>query len=116
MELTVATKLGQEGNIVTVDGSIQEHLGKKLEKLEARWGKPVTARAALEEVAVGYDCTLTITLHGTPELISHGHAETLVKAVDTAVERVTRQFEAEADKRTGRERQRKNGTSKPVIS
>ena len=39
-----------------------------------------------------------------------------VPAVDTAVERVTRQFEAEADKRTGRERQRKNGAEKPVIS
>jgi ribosome-associated translation inhibitor RaiA len=115
MELTVATKLGTEGNVVAIDGSIQKHLETKLEKLETRWGKPVTARAALEEVAVGYDCTLTITLHGTPELISHGHADTLVKAVDTAVERVTRQFEAEADKRTGRERQRKNGSEKPVI-
>ena len=116
MELTVATKFGQEGNIVAIDGSVQKHLEKKLEKLEIRWGKPVTARAALEEVAVGYDCTLTITLHGTPELVSHGHADTLVKAVDTAVERLTRQFEAEVDKRTGRERQRKNGATKPVIS
>lgn len=116
MELTVASKLGSEGNIVAVDGSVEKHLEKRLEKLEVRWGKPIAARAALEEVAVGYDCTLTITLHGSPDLIGHGHAETLVKAVDTAVERVTRQFEAEADKRTGRERQRKNGASKPVIS
>ena len=116
MELTVATKLGLEGNIVAVDGSVQKHLEKKLEKLETRWGKPVTARAVLEELAVGYDCTLTITLHGTPELVSRGHADTLVKAADTAVERVTRQFEAEADKRTGRERQRKNGAAKVSIS
>lgn len=116
MELTVATKLAPTGNRLAEDGVVQKHLEKKLEKLEARWGKPLTARAVLNEPAVGYDCTLTITLHGTPELASHGHAETLMKAVDSAVDKLTRQFEAEADKRTGRERQRRtNGATKPVI-
>lgn len=116
MDLTFVTKLGQENNQLTINGLVQKHLEKKLEKIETRWGKPVTARAGLEETAIGYDCTLSVTLHGTPELVSHARGDTLIKACDNAMDKLTRQFEAEADKRTGRERQRRaSGVQKQVI-
>ena len=107
MELTLLLKLTSEGNEAGTNGSVQKQIEKKLEKIETRWGKSVTARAVVEELTAGYDCTLTVTLHGSPELVSHSHGETLIKSVDEAGDKLIRQFEAEADKRQGRERQRR---------
>lgn len=108
MELTLLLKLTSEGNEAGSNGSVQRQLEKKLEKIETRWGKPLTARAVVEELTGGYDCTLTVTLHGSPELVGHSHGDTLIKAVDEAADKLIRQFEAEADKRSGRERQRRS--------
>jgi ribosome-associated translation inhibitor RaiA len=75
-------------------------------------GKPVAARIALEELTVGWDVTITVS-GTTPELIGKAHEDGLLKALDAAVDKLTRQFENEAEKRTGRERQRRSsGTIK----
>jgi ribosomal subunit interface protein len=112
MDLTVVTKLNPGTKEQETEERVQRHLSKKLEKLEARMGKPVAARIALEELTVGWDVTITVS-GTTPELIGKAHEDGLLKALDAAVDKLTRQFENEAEKRTGRERQRRSsGTIK----
>ena len=111
MQLTVMSKPGPDGRNLEEDALVLKHIGKKVEKLEQRWGKPLIARAALEPLPVGYGCTLT--LHGTPELAAYGSDETVLKAVDAAADKLTRQFEHIREQRTGRDRQRRgSGTIK----
>lgn len=112
MDLTVVTKTGTEGKEFEVDGLVHKHLAKKLEKIETRLGKPLVARVVLEELPVGFEAT--VTLQGGLELIGKAnHEDLLLKAVDLAVDKVTRQFESQTDKETGRERQRRaSGTIK----
>lgn len=111
MELTVVTKLGPDGKELAVDESIHEHLAAKLGKIEARWGKAIIARAVLIELPDGYETT--ITLHGGQGFVGKAHADPLLKAIDASVDKLIRQFENDADKRTGRERQRRgSGTVK----
>ncbi len=109
MELTVVTKPGPDGVEIKMDGLAHKHLQTKLEKIEVRVGKPITARAVIEGRSVGFDCT--ITLHGASELIGKAHGEQPLKAVDAAVDKLTRQYEDEAEKRTGRERARRGSGS-----
>jgi ribosome-associated translation inhibitor RaiA len=105
MDLTVVTKPGLQGKVTEYGGLVHKHLGKKLEKLEQRWGKPLMARAVVEELPVGYGCTLT--LHGSPDLAATASSDQLVKACDTACDKLTRQLDALTAKRQGRERQRR---------
>ncbi len=113
MELTVVTKMGPEGKDLDVDDLVHKHLTQKLGKIEQRLGKPIVARAVLVELPEGFETT--ITLLGGHDLVGKAHGDLLLKAVDGAVDKLTRQFEAETEKRTGRERQRRgSGVTKAV--
>lgn len=113
MELTVVTKMGPDGREVDVDELVHKHLSSKLGKIEQRMGKSIVARAVLVELPDGFEAT--ITLLGGQDLVGKAHGDLLLKAVDGAVDKLTRQFEAESDKRTGRERQRRgSGVIKAV--
>ena len=97
MDLTVVTKPGPEGKELEVDGPVSKHLGKKLEKIEQRWGKPVVARAVLEELPIGFEAT--VTLAGKDEFVGRGREDDLGKAVDTALLKLARQVDTVLDKR-----------------
>jgi ribosome-associated translation inhibitor RaiA len=97
MDLTVVTKAGPENEDLAVDGLVEKHLHKKLEKLEGRLGgKPLIARAVLEELPVGFEAT--ITLHGKSEVVA---------ALDT----LSRQVETRLNKASGKERGRRASSS-----
>ncbi len=97
MDLTVVTKPGMEGKALEVEGLVSKHLSKKLEKIEQRWGKPVVARAVLEELPIGFEAT--VTLAGKDEFVGRGREEDLVKAVDAALLRLARQVDTRLEKR-----------------
>jgi ribosomal subunit interface protein len=105
MDLTVLTKLGPDGKETQVDELVHKHLQGKLGKLEQRAGKALVARAVLVEESDGFEAT--ITLHGGIELVGKAQGDGLLKAVDAAVDKLTRQFESDAEKREGRERGRR---------
>jgi hypothetical protein len=105
MDLTVVTKLGAEGKETQVDSLVHKHLEAKLGKLEQRLGKALVCRAVLVEESDGFDATLS--LHGALDLVGKAHGDGLLKAVDAAVDKLTRQFESDAEKRTGREQGRR---------
>ena len=63
------------------------------------------ARAVLIEETDGFEAT--ITLHGGLDLVGKAQGDGLLKAVDAAVDKLTRQFESDAEKREGRERGRR---------
>ena len=102
MDLTLLTKPGPETEGMEVDGLVEKHLRKKLEKLEARLGgKPLVVRAVLEELPVGFEAT--ITLHSGGDLVSHAREDELLAAVDAAMHKLTRQVETRMDKASGKE-------------
>ncbi len=106
MDLTLMTKPGPEAPDMPVDGLVEKHLRKKLEKIEARLGgKPLVARAVLAELPVGFEAT--ITLHGSPDVVSHARESELLAAVDAALQKLTRQVETRMDKASGKERGRR---------
>lgn len=106
MELTLLTKPAPDSEPMAVDGLVEKHLRKKLEKLEARMGgKPIVARAVLEELSVGYEAT--ITLHGSAEFVGKAREDELLAAVDAALAKLTRQVETKLDKESGKERGRR---------
>lgn len=111
MELTVVTKLGPDSKENQADALVHKHLEYKLTKIEQRWGKPLAARVVLEELPVGFDCTVSV--HGSTEIVGKAFGEQLLKAADLAMDKITRQFEDMSEMRTGRERQRRgSGTIK----
>lgn len=106
MDLTLVTKPGPDNDQLAVDGLVEKHLTKKLEKIESRMGgKPLTARAVLEELSVGFEAT--ITLSGRHELVSKAREPELLRAVDAALEKLARQVETRMDKSSGKERGRR---------
>ena len=110
MDLTVVTKAGPENQDLTVDGLVEKHLHKKLEKLESRLGgKPLVARAVLEELPVGFEAT--ITLHGKSEVVGKAREPELLRAVDAALEKLMRQVETRLDKASGKERGRRDSST-----
>jgi ribosome-associated translation inhibitor RaiA len=110
MDLTVVTKPGPEGAPIVTDGLVDKHLTKKLSKIESRLGgRPLVARAVLEQLSVGYSATVTVL--GGAELVGRARGPDLLKAVDKALDKLTRQIEARRDKRTGKERARRASSS-----
>ncbi len=110
MDLTVVTKPGPEGTPLVTAGLVDKHLTKKLEKIESRLGgRPIVARAVLEGLNVGYSATVTVL--GRGELVGRAKGGELLKAVDSALDKLTRQVEARLDKRTGKERARRASSS-----
>ena len=105
MDLTVVTKLGADGKETEVDALVHKHLEAKLGKLEQRLGKSLVCRAVLGEESNGFEATLS--LHGHLDLVGKAQGDALLKAVDAAVDKLTRQFESDAEKREGRERGRR---------
>lgn len=113
MDLTVVNKFSQENRTERNEAFVRRHLEIKLAKIEARWGKPVTARVTTEEQAVGFH--VTVALGGDHEIVARAFHAKLPKAVDAAVDKLTRQFEINTEKREGRERQRRHtGTKVPA--
>jgi ribosome-associated translation inhibitor RaiA len=105
MELALVLKLSPENRTPRVESLVRRHLETKLAKIEARWGKPITARAVAEEQPVGF--AVTLALLGEHEVVAKAFDEKLPKAVDAATDKLTRQFEILAEKREGRERNRR---------
>jgi ribosomal subunit interface protein len=105
MDLTVVTKPGAEGSPLDVDGLVSKHLEKKLEKIEQRVGRALTARAVLEELPVGFE--VTVTLSGRTEFVGKAREDDLLRTVDAALEKLTRQVTSTVDKRHAKERNRR---------
>ncbi len=104
MELTVVAKLVADDKNADTEAFLQRHVAKKLEKLEQRLGKPLVVRVTLEEGTADFDACVTV--HGTPDIVGKEREPVMLKAVDGAIDKVTRQFEAASEKKTGRERGR----------
>ena len=110
MDLTLVTKSAPDGTPIPTDGLVGKHLTKKLEKIETRLGgRPIVARAVIEELGVGY--TATVTVLGGDELVGKAREPELLKAVDGALSKLTRQVESRLDRRTGKERARRSSSS-----
>ena len=108
MEVAVVAKLIANDKLVETEAFLQRHVTKKLEKLEQRVGKPISARLTLEEGTADFEVTLTI--HGAQDVVAKERADLMVKCVDGAIDKITRQFEAAFEKKEGRERGRRVGT------
>ncbi len=63
----------------------------------------------LEELNVGFSATVTVL--GRGELVGKAREGELLKAVDMALDKLTRQVEARRDKRTGKARARRASSS-----
>lgn len=105
MDLTVVLKLSEENKKPGLAGYVQKHLSQKLTKIQTRWGKPLTARLVALETPNGFE--VTVALQGEHDFVAKAHEAKLPKAVDTAVDKLTRQFEQSAELREGRERNRR---------
>lgn len=106
MDLTLVTKPGPDNEELVVDGLVEKHLTKKLEKIEARMGgKPFSARAVLQALPVGFEAS--ITLSGRHEIVSKAREPELLRAVDAALDKLARQVETRLDKSSGKERGRR---------
>ncbi|MSQ84920.1 MAG: hypothetical protein EXR77_18945 [Myxococcales bacterium] len=110
MELTVVNKLSPQNRTETNEAFVRKHLEVKLGKIEQRWGKPVAVRVTTEEQPVGF--AVTVALLGDQEFVARAFSQKLPKAVDAAVDKLTRQFEIHNEKREGRERQRRSPAGK----
>jgi ribosome-associated translation inhibitor RaiA len=110
MDLTLVTKPGPETDTLAVDGLVEKHLHKKLEKIELRLGgKPLAARAVIEELPVGFEAT--ISLNGRTELVGKAREPELLRAVDAALDKLSRQVDTRLDKASGKERGRRASSS-----
>ncbi len=110
MELTVINKLAEGNRTHRTEAYLRRHLEFKLGKIEQRWGKAVVARVTTEESPVGFSVTVALT--GDHEIVARSFNDKLPKAVDSAVDKIVRQFEVNAEKREGRERQRRTPLEK----
>jgi len=105
MELTVINKLAENNRTHRTEAYLRRHLEFKLGKIEQRWGKPVVARVTTEESTIGF--AVTVALSGDHDIVARSFHDKLPKAVDAAVDKIVRQFEGSAERREGRERQRR---------
>lgn len=106
MDLTLVTKPQPDSEELATDGLVRKHLTRKLSKIEERLGgKPLSCRAVLEELPVGFRAT--ITLHGKLDTVGKAKEPELLRAVDAALAKITRQVTARLDKNTGKERARR---------
>jgi ribosome-associated translation inhibitor RaiA len=110
MDLTVVMKLSEENRKPEVGAYVQKHLAHKLGKIQTRWGKPLTARLVALETPEGFE--VTVALQGDHDLVAKAHETKLPKAVDVAVDKLTRQFEQTTQLREGRERNRRQTPAK----
>lgn len=110
MDLTLVTKPGPKGEPIDTSGLVAKHIDKKLRKMERRLGgKVLVVRAVLEQLSVGYTATLTIM--GRNEVVGRSKERELLQAVDSALDKLSRQVEARQDKRSGKERARRRSSS-----
>ncbi len=115
MELTLVTKPGPDTEELDIGGLVSKHLMKKLEKIEHRiGGTGLTARAVLEELSVGFEATITI--QGKQELVGKAKEPELLRAVDAALGKITRQVEAQMERNTGKERARRSSGTRRGIA
>lgn len=105
MEVNVVLKLSPSNRTEQTEAFVRRHLEAKLSKIETRWGKPISARAVAEEQPAGF--SVTLSLLGETEIVAKTFDVKLPKAVDASVDKLVRQFEIAAEKREGRERQRR---------
>ena len=106
MDLTLVTKPQPESDSLATDGLVRKHLTRKLAKIEERLGgKPIACRAVLEELPVGFQAT--ITMSGRRETGGKAKEKELLKAVDSALDKIGRQVDARLKKNTGKERARR---------
>ena len=110
MDLTLVTKPGPKGEPLDTSGLVAKHLDKKLRKMERRLGgKVLVVRAVLEQLSVGY--TVTVTIMGRNEVVGRSKEHELLQAVDSALDKLSRQIEARQDRRSGKERARRRSSS-----
>lgn len=106
MDLTLVTKPGPDTEELDIGGLVTKHLTKKLNKIEHRiGGSGLSARAVFAELNVGYEATITI--QGKRELVGKAKEPELLRAVDVALEKITRQVESHMERQTGKERARR---------
>ncbi len=110
MDLTVVMKLSQQNRKPGLDQYVHKHLEQKLGKLESRWGKSIAARVVALETPAGFEVTVSMT--GEHDMVAKAHEAKLPKAVDAAVDKIMRQFEQAAERREGRERNRRQSSAK----
>ena len=115
MDLTLVTKPQAGSDALDTDGLVHKHMSRKLSKIEERLGgKPISCRAVLEELPVGYRATITI--QGKKETVGRANEAELLRAVDGALDKLTRQVVSRMQKRTGKERGRRaSGTMKSPL-
>lgn len=114
MDLTVVTKNGPEGREVERSALVDKHLELKLDKIETRMGRAISARAVLTALPVGYE--VSVTLHGKRELVGRARHDELLAAVDGALDKLIRQVETLREKRSGKEQGRRHsGTHKQQL-
>lgn len=106
MDLTLVTKPQPDSDSLATDGLVRKHLTRKLSKIEERLGgKPITCRAVLEELSVGFQATITIS--GRLDTVGKAKEKELLKAVDSALDKLSRQVDTRLKKSTGKERARR---------
>lgn len=110
MDLTLVTRPAPDGAEIPTDGLVSKHLTRKLERIEERMGgRPIVARAVLEELSTGYSATVAVL--GGEDLVGKAREPELLKAVDAALSKLSRQVESRLDRRTGKERARRASSS-----
>lgn len=114
MDLTLVTKPKPDSESLATDGLVRKHLTRKLTKIEERLGgKPIACRAVLEELPVGFQAT--ITLQGKRETVGKARETELLRAVDSALDKLTRQVANRMQKSTGKERARRASGERRVM-
>ncbi|GEM_PF-3086277 len=106
MDLNLVTKPLAGSDALATDGLVRKHLERKLTKIEsAMGGKSLSCRAVLEELSTGFQATISI--QGKQDTVGKAKEPELLRAVDVALDRVTRQVRQRREKLSGKERGRR---------
>ncbi|MCO4761787.1 MAG: HPF/RaiA family ribosome-associated protein [Myxococcales bacterium] len=105
MDLTLVTKPGPDTEELDTGGLVTKHLTKKLQKIEHRIGGNISVRAVLTELNVGFEAAISV--QGRYEIVGKAKEPELLRAVDAALDKITRQVETMMDRKSGKERARR---------
>jgi len=80
-----------------VSSEVQERISKKLSKILERSHKETSVRIQVGNVKNAFSTTISLAVTGK-DLVAHVENESMVAALDEAVDRVERQFKKHIDK------------------
>ncbi len=80
-----------------VSNEVQERISKKLSKILERSHKETSVRIQVGNVKNAFSTTISMSVTGK-DLVAHVENESMVSALDEAVDRVERQFKKHIDK------------------